>query len=135
MTNAEFERLLQECWDERRDPADDPQLCAWLLEHPEALEDFARRRAAILALAATHAPARRRSPVRLVLLAAALVAAAALLLRFQTAARPPAGRILAATLETSRPRAHSSVTWREHQVLCDPPHARLEIIQHKSERR
>ena len=131
-----LEQRLQQCWDERRDPLDDAGLCAWLSDHPEALPGFAQRRALVAALATMPVPTRRRRVAGSALVLAAGLAGLCLFLAWPApVSARPAGRVLAATVEFTPPRALASVTWRERTVLCATPDVRIEITDQRSQRR
>jgi hypothetical protein len=139
MTPAEFQERLHACLDARIDPLDDTALCAHLAEHPDDLERFAALRQRLLAMPALGAarPVRVRWPL---VLATAAAATLAVVLAQPTqapsdgAAIAP-GRVLAASLEELRPRAHAAVSFTVHQVLAATPTTRLETYELRSERR
>lgn len=124
--------------DARRDPFDDAEVVAWLDAHPDSLALVATLRAQASALAALR-PARDGRVRRLALrsLSAVFLAAAVALVVFvrHREPAPPAGRIFAASLEVTEPRAHLAATYRVRESLVDAPHARLEQWQQRSEPR
>jgi len=147
MTPTEFDDLLHDCLDQRRDPLDAPQVCEYLALHPHALERFAALRQQLAALPATvpatlpaSLPAaaagrpHRRSPW--VVLAAAAAVAALALLRADPAPPPePPGRVLTASLQELHPRAHAAVSFTVRQVLAATPSTRFESFEIVSQRR
>jgi hypothetical protein len=100
---------LQRCFDERRDPLDDPECRAWLAADPERLLAYARLREQLDILpgpAAQPQPVVRATPRgwwRLAALAAALLASAAWLLRDHASPAPsapgPVGVVIAGELQ------------------------------------
>ena len=134
MNRAEFHTRLHECLDARRDPLDDPQLGAFLADHPDELEGFValRERLAALPLFAAPLPApvrtwRRAAPWLL----AGVIAAAALLTVWwstPTAAAAPLGRVLAASLVPIRPTLAATATSHARMVLLTQKDAHLEVF-------
>jgi hypothetical protein len=134
MNHAEFHTHLHECLDARRDPLDDPELSAFLADHPRELEGFValRERLAALPLLATPAPAPvdrawRATPWLLL----GVVAAAAMLTIWwstPTAAAAPRGRVLAASLCPIRPTLAAAATSHARTVLLTRPDAHLEVF-------
>jgi hypothetical protein len=127
MNEHTFRERLQACLDERRDPLDDPELAAFAAAQPQCLELLVALRADARELGALRLAPPRRRLRKQVLAACCAVAAAALvavvLLRRGAPARPsaPAGRILAASLEELRPRAHAAARATARELLVATP--------------
>jgi hypothetical protein len=141
MTPAAFDDLLHDCLDERRDPFADAALCAWLDDHPDAIERVADLRARLLLLPQLAAPQRPRFRRRPVLLAAAGLAGAAALALLSTqvpardVAAPAPGRVLSASLVELPPRAYAAVSFTVHEVLAAGPGFQIETSRLHSLRR
>ncbi|HLQ38723.1 MAG TPA: hypothetical protein VK348_13020 [Planctomycetota bacterium] len=144
MTPAEYHERLHACFDARRDPLDDAGLCCFLAERPDELERLVALRERLQALPAAAAARPVRGRWSLVLVAAAAAAVAVLLTRptpagsAGAAAGAPAGsagRVLAASLEQLRPRAHAAVSFTVHQVLAATPTTMWETFELRSEQR
>jgi hypothetical protein len=133
---------LHELLDRGVDPFDDGELVAWLEVHPEFLPLAAALRADARDLAARVPAARSpgwRRP-RLVLATCLATSAAAVALAVGTWPGPtPADgaqpRIVAASIEELRPRAHLAATFVVHDSLVTTGSARLESYTMRSERR
>jgi hypothetical protein len=149
LDREQYERRLQQLWDARLDPADDPGVQTFLLQHPELLDGFAAQRQLVDLLPAMSPGLRVRVHHRrhlLVLATVATAAASVLLASLFRAAEPaqagaPAaaatapGRILDAALEIILPTSGRVVGWQQHQVLFDSPTAGLEILHTFREQR
>jgi hypothetical protein len=130
MNDATFLARLHAHLDAGRAPLDDGELAAFAAGHPEHLETLAGLRADARELGAfrLHARPRHRRWPWLVAAACAAGAAAALVavtLRGAPRAAPrPAGRILAASVEEIRPRAHVTAGCTASEpVLASPSHS------------
>lgn len=124
---------VQSLLDARQDPLDDDQVLAALEAHPEWLDRIAGLRADARALAQLRITPMHR-PRRWPWFVAAIVAATWLVaMPWREPARRPAGRILAATLEELRPRAHVAATFVVNERLLSTPTTRLETWQTRSE--
>jgi hypothetical protein len=136
MTPAEYEARLHAALDARRDPLDDPQLRAFLDEHPGRLEAFADLRARLAVLPALGVPARRARRRRAPWLLVAAAAAAAWILwpAAPAAAAAQPGRVLAGALAPIRPTLAAAGTARARTVLLDRPGMRLEVFTQWSTR-
>lgn len=126
---------VQALLDERRDPFDDECVVAALQAHPEWLERTVGLRADASALSRLPVAPARRSRRWPWLVAAGFVAAAAILVTTVPCQPPRAtgGRILVASLEELRPRAHVAATFVVHERLLATPTTRLDTWQTRSE--
>jgi len=136
MNADEFDRLLQQQLDARRDPLDCAALCTFLAAHPERLQQFAALRESLRLLPAMAAPRRRRQvPLRL---AAAAACAAVLVCGYclwPEHAIAPGSTILASSLQEIRPRAHVAVQFSMRQELLTTPTTKFETYDRRSQRR
>lgn len=134
-SELDFDARLQQLLDERRDPLDDPQLVAWLDDHPERLAAFAALRDDLQHLGSRARTQEARAPTssrRARLGAAAVAVAAALVLVFalrettrtaeqtQTEQHSP-GRVLTAHLEGHPPRLYATADFTLHESLWQTP--------------
>lgn len=131
---------LHELLDRGVDPLDDEELVAWLEQHPEQLALAMAMRADArdlrdTAMVATRTPRRRRLRLALATSLAALAAAAFVLAVWPAPETPAHPRILAASFEELRPRAHLAATFVVHDSLVTTGRARLESYTLRSERR
>ena len=133
-----LEARIQACWDERADPLADPDVQAMLLAHPEALEEFARWRAAVDALpAAPAAGAMPRANARWARIAAAaavilaLAAVAAWLQGARSAASPAVAhvRLVASRLEHEPRTAGLAAPCQLRRKLVDTARTQFEIVE------
>lgn len=130
-----FDALLQRCLDDGRDPFDDPELCDWLLDHPDALPAIAELRAQLQLLAGLEnptaaAPARRRLVPRIAVLSAATVALCGMLLRGDGDGRGPApteprGRLVSWSIQ-QRDTGHSAAV-TAHRAVAATAELRIEV--------
>ncbi len=134
MNAPDFERRIQQCWDERRDPADDAEVQAHLLAHPELLEDFARWRTSVHAVSASTEPSVRRPMPWRVMAAAAIVIVSAgwWWSSSSTAEAAGAGHVVSSTFETATGGPRATVAWREQRVLVATPDTTFTITEHRS---
>ena len=136
MNGDTFFARLHDCLDARRDPLDDAELVAYLDEHPEHLAAFAALRADLRALAVPRAT-RRRWPWFVAAGSAAAAAFVAVAVAAWAREPEPActPRILTASLEDLRPRAHIAVSWCVRQPLIRTPTTTFETWERRSEPR
>lgn len=136
MNHADYERRLHECLDRREDPLDDARVQQYLLQHPEAVEEFADRQHLLATLAPHRAsprvPTGHRWPW--LLAAAAAVAAAAVLAMPGTTAAPSHQLLDGSLTERTAPCA-ATLSWRTREVLVQTPTTTLEIVEQGSIRR
>jgi hypothetical protein len=138
-TRAEFDRLLDACLDERRDPCADPAVVRCLEQHPEWLDGFARLtddlRRVHDARPSARAPRRVRPHVASIAAAALLVAA---MLPFavrafapatQSAPPPPTPRIVAAELWESPAHDGHSTSWTVRTPLVQTTTSTIETYE------
>ena len=149
MHKTEFQQRWHEHLDARRDPLDDPELCAQLAADPELLQTMATQRAQLLALpeALAHAEPREmpRQPPQLlrrgalvaltVGLAVAATVAAAWLWPAAAATRPPTRGILAASLRETLAQAGAVQSYTIHHFGAPTAYGRLSTYETRSERR
>lgn len=145
MNEQDYERRLQRCLDERRDPLDDDVLVEFAAAEPRRIERLATLRASLQQLSAVAAPRRivaaRRSWRWWMVAATATAAAAvlaALLLRCVTEPEPvPApvlrGAIVSAELQEIRPLARSTAQFTVREVLASGAHVHFETFDQRSE--
>jgi hypothetical protein len=140
-THKRYEELIQECWDQKRDPVDDSRVQDYLLDHPDHLESFAKWRAGVAAV--EHVLPQRR---RLWALAVALIV---LPLTLYVSLRAPGATKatpVVPPIATNGGFVHSSFTqetigsghvvrWRERRILVDTQDTFLAIIEHRSAQR
>jgi hypothetical protein len=138
MNASDFDQRVQEHFDARRDPLDDPQVLAFLDAHPEQLPAFATLLGTLRQLPAA---ARRRVRWRAPLL---LAGAAAIAFAVVWAWRPPrtvapeatpTSRIFAAELQEIRPRLHAAVQFSLRQPLLADTTTTLEAYERRSHAR
>lgn len=145
MNYAEFQDLVQDCFDRRIDPLDEARVARYLDAHPEALEAFAAQRQWLSALPARPSAVLRRQPFWPWLAAAALLLAGVAVLRTAPGNQPipPRSpvidtarlRILESSLSEQTSLCGATLTWRAREVLLDTPTTRLEIVEQGSIRR
>jgi len=134
LSDHAFDRLVQSCWDEGRDPVDDARVQQRLLAHPELLDGFAQWRAAVGALPLAASRQRKR---RYWFAAAACVGLAAaagwwslLTGGAETGVEP--GVVRFSVFETTTQRPGATVSWRERRTLVATPHTRFSITKHRN---
>ena len=130
-----FRSRLDACLDERRDPLDDPEVVAWLDQHPEQLDAFAQQREDLRQLSSRPGPARARRWRRAAAvggLAGAAAAVVAWTLLTPPAPPPRRPRILSAELVEIAPRLDASVTVTLRAPLLETESTVLESWQRRS---
>jgi len=135
MNVSDFDQRVQEHFDARRDPLDDPQVLAFLDAHPEQLPAFATLLGTLRQLpAAAGRRVRWRPP--LLLAGAATIAIAVTWAWRQPRAieplTPPVSRIYAAELQEIRPRLHAAVQFSLRQRLLADTTTTLEAYERRS---
>lgn len=144
MNHAEFQDLVQDCFDRRIDPLDEARVARYLDAHPEALEAFAAQRQWLSVLPARPSAVLRRQPFWPWLAAAALLLAGVAVLRTAPGNQPilptPAPdtarlRILESSLTEQTAVCGATLTWRTCEVLLHTPTTRLEVVEQGSVRR
>ncbi|MBL8749390.1 MAG: hypothetical protein JNK78_09520 [Planctomycetes bacterium] len=141
MNHATFVARVDECLDERRDPLDDAEVQAYLLEHPEHLDAIAELRACLRTVGTVAAPPARRRSKRFVAPAAVVAAAAAIALVMRlvrsdddTVTRP-VSHIFTSTLRELTPRAHVAVAFEIRETLAASSSTHVVVYERRSEPR
>ncbi len=145
MNHASFLTRMHECLDERRDPLDDAEVQAFLLEHPEHLAAIAELRACLHSIdreslrAASAAdrtmPNVRRRQHLVALAATAAVVALTLLLVRDRGADRPVSHVFTSTLRELAPRAHIAAAFEIRETLAASPSTRVSVYERRSEPR
>lgn len=146
MNEIDYERLLQRCLDERRDPLDDAALVAFAAEDASRIERLATLRERLSTLPALVAPSGRSAPRRswrwwtvAGVLSAAAGVLAALSLREIVGPGPVAppgpalrGAIVSAELQEIRPWARSTAQFTVREVLASGAGVQFEVFDQRS---
>lgn len=140
-----YRSILDRCLDERRDPLDDPELCALLERHPELLDEFARTREDLRQLAQAVGPEhlgsarsrqqhrwRRAATIGAAAGVAASLAAWALLATSEPHSEPRPPRILSADIVEIAPRLHASTTVTVREPLLRTERIVFETYERRS---
>lgn len=143
MNHASFLARVDECLDARRDPLDDADVQAFLLEHPEHLVAIAELRACLRAISPAPHLRRRKHFVALGLTAAAVAMALPLVLprvvpqsgNGGRGADRPVSRVFAATMREWAPRAHVAAAFEIRETLAASPATRVSVYERRSEPR
>ncbi len=133
-TEAFFARVHR-CLDARQDALDDAELVAFLHAHPELLPEFAALSSDVRALAQRARPIVRKHRWPWLAAAAALIVTAAAIAWPDRAPRNSQPRILAASLEELRPRAHVAASYCVRQALVATATTSFETFEYRSEPR
>ncbi|MBL8728763.1 MAG: hypothetical protein JNM25_10060 [Planctomycetes bacterium] len=140
MNAADFDRRVHACFDARRDPLDDAEVCAFLAAHPQRLPAFARLRETLRRLpeVAPRTRRHRRSAgwlAGMAVAAAAAIAVAVAWPRVRAAGTAPRPVIFGAELREIRPRAYAAVQYSLRQRLVVSATTTLETYERRSQRR